>query len=85
MSKDVYEQSDEMLELYSLIEEGLEEEQQGKVRPFSEALEEIREDMNSEWQQHYVGADSISARKITEICAAGGYGIRPYKTLPIQI
>lgn len=47
MSKDVYEQSDEMLELYSLIEEGLEDEQQGKVRPFSEALEEIREEMNS--------------------------------------
>ncbi|MBD5140844.1 MAG: hypothetical protein HDT25_05450 [Ruminococcus sp.] len=47
MSKDVYEQSDEMLELYSLIKEGLEDEQQGKVRPFSEALEEIREEMNS--------------------------------------
>ena len=46
MSKDVYEQSDEMLELYSLIEEGLEDEQQGKIRPFSEALNDIRKEIN---------------------------------------
>ena len=47
MSNEIYEQLKGRLELYSLIEEGLEDEQQGKVRPFSEALEEIREEMNS--------------------------------------
>lgn len=47
MSKYGYEQSDEMLELYSLIGKGLEDERQGNVRPFSEALEDIRKEINS--------------------------------------
>ncbi len=42
MSIEVYEQLKGRLELYSLLERGLEDERQGKVRPFSEALNDIR-------------------------------------------
>lgn len=42
MSIEAYEQLKGRLELYSLIEEGLEDERQGRIRPFSEALDEIR-------------------------------------------
>ncbi|MBD5138762.1 MAG: type II toxin-antitoxin system prevent-host-death family antitoxin, partial [Ruminococcus sp.] len=42
MSIEVYEQLKGRLELYGLLEKGLEDERQGKVRTFSEALEDIR-------------------------------------------
>lgn len=42
MSIEVYEQLKGRLELYSLIEKGLEDERQGKIRPLSEAINEIR-------------------------------------------
>lgn len=42
MSIEVYEQLKGRLELYGLLEKGLEDERRGKVRPFSEALEDIR-------------------------------------------
>lgn len=42
MSIEVYEQLKGRLELYGLLEKGLEDERQGKVRPFSEALKDIR-------------------------------------------
>ena len=42
MSIEVYEQLKGRLELYSLIEKGLEDERQGKIRPLSEALSDIR-------------------------------------------
>ena len=42
MSIEVYEQLKGRLELYGLLEKGLKDERQGKVRPFSEALSDIR-------------------------------------------
>ena len=42
MSIEVYEQLKGRLELYSLLEKGLEDERQGKIRPLSEALSDIR-------------------------------------------
>ncbi len=42
MSIEAYEQLKGRLELYSLIEEGLKDERQGKVRPLSDALADIR-------------------------------------------
>ena len=46
MSNEICEQLKGRLELYSLIEEGLEDERQGKIRPFSEALNDIRKEIN---------------------------------------
>lgn len=46
MSIDLYEQLCGKLELYSLIEQGLEDERQGKLRPLSEAVADIRREIN---------------------------------------
>ena len=46
MSIEVYEQLKGRLELYGLLEKGLEDERQGKIRPFSESLNEIRRGLN---------------------------------------
>lgn len=42
MSIEAYEQLKGRLELYSFIEEGLNDEQQGNVRPLSDALADLR-------------------------------------------
>jgi len=42
MSIEVYEQLKGKLELYHLLEQGLEDERNGKMRPFSSALADIR-------------------------------------------
>lgn len=42
MSIEAYEQLKGRLELYSLLEQGLEDERQGKIKPLSTALKEIR-------------------------------------------
>lgn len=42
MSIEVYEQLKGRLELYSLIEKGLDDERRGKIRPLTESLNEIR-------------------------------------------
>ena len=42
MSIEVYEQLKGKLELYHLLEQGLEDERLGKMRPFSDALADIR-------------------------------------------
>ena len=42
MSIEVYEQLKGKLELYHLLEQGLEDERTGKTRPFSSALADIR-------------------------------------------
>lgn len=39
-----YEQLCEKLELYNLFEQGFEDERQGKTRPLSEAISDIREE-----------------------------------------
>lgn len=46
MSIEVYEQLKGRLELYGLIEKGLEDERMGKVRPLAESLKEIREGLS---------------------------------------
>lgn len=46
MSIEVYEQLKGRLELYGLLEKGLEDERQGRIRPFSESLNEIRKGLN---------------------------------------
>lgn len=46
MSIEVYEQLKGRLELYGLIEKGLEDERMGKVRPLSESLKEIRKGLS---------------------------------------
>lgn len=43
MSIEVYEQLKGRLELYSLIEKGLEDERKGKIHPLAESLKEIQE------------------------------------------
>ncbi|MBD5104260.1 MAG: type II toxin-antitoxin system Phd/YefM family antitoxin [Ruminococcaceae bacterium] len=47
MSIDMYEQLCGKLELYRLIEQGLEDECQGKIRPLSEAISDIRKGINN--------------------------------------
>lgn len=47
MSNEAYEQLKGRFELYGLLEKGLEDERQGKIRPFSEALKDIRKEINS--------------------------------------
>lgn len=46
MSIEVYEQLKSRLELYNLLEKGLEDERQGKIRPFSDAIADIRKGLN---------------------------------------
>lgn len=46
MSIEAYEQLKGRHELYSLLEKGLEDERQGRLRPFSEALSDIRKRIN---------------------------------------
>lgn len=46
MSIEVYEQLKGRLELYSLIEKGLDDERKGKVRPLAKSLKEIREGLS---------------------------------------
>ena len=46
MSIEVYEQLKGRLELYGLLEKGLEDERQRKIRPFAESLNEIRKGLN---------------------------------------
>ncbi|MCL2163768.1 MAG: type II toxin-antitoxin system prevent-host-death family antitoxin [Oscillospiraceae bacterium] len=46
MSIKVYEQLKGKLELYHLLEQGLEDEIIGKMRPFSSALTDIRKEVN---------------------------------------
>ncbi|MCL2165791.1 MAG: type II toxin-antitoxin system Phd/YefM family antitoxin [Clostridiales bacterium] len=47
MSIEVYEQLKGKLELYHLLEQGMEEERMGKMRPLSSALADIRKTVNS--------------------------------------
>lgn len=42
MSIEFYEQLKGRLELYGLVEKGLEDERRGKIRPLAESLNEIR-------------------------------------------
>lgn len=46
MSIDLYEQLCGKLELYSLLEQGFEDERRGKLRPLSEAVSDIRREIN---------------------------------------
>lgn len=46
MSIEVYEQLKGKLELYHLLEQGLEDEKSGKVRPFSDVIDEVRKGIN---------------------------------------
>lgn len=46
MSIEVYEQLKGRLELYSLLEKGLEDERTGKLRPLSQSLKEIRKELS---------------------------------------
>jgi len=46
MSIDAYERLCGKFELYRLLNEGLEAEKAGKVRPFSEAVSDIRSELN---------------------------------------
>ncbi|MCH5193246.1 MAG: type II toxin-antitoxin system Phd/YefM family antitoxin [Oscillospiraceae bacterium] len=46
MSIEAYEQLKSRLELYSLLGEGLEAVRQGKVRPASEVISDIRKELN---------------------------------------
>ena len=47
MSIETYEALKGKLELYHLIEQGLEDERYGKTRPFSDAISDIRKAVNS--------------------------------------
>ena len=47
MSIETYEMLKGKLELYHLIEQGLDDERKGKVRPFSSAIADIRKVVNS--------------------------------------
>lgn len=40
--------SDKICDLYSLLDKGLKDERQGKLRPLSEALTEIREEIEKQ-------------------------------------
>lgn len=46
MSIDLYEQLCGKLELYKLLEQGFEDERQGKTRPLSDAISDIRKGIN---------------------------------------
>jgi len=46
MSIEVYEQLKGKLELYHLLEQGLEDERNGKMRPLSNAIADIRKAVN---------------------------------------
>lgn len=46
MSIEVYEQLKGKLELYHLLEQGLEDEKSRKVRPFSDVIDEVRKGIN---------------------------------------
>lgn len=46
MSIDMYEQLCGKLELYNLLEKGFEDERQGKIRPLSDAISDIRREIN---------------------------------------
>ena len=44
MSIEQYEQLCEKLELYNILEQGFEDERQGRIRSLSEAISDIREE-----------------------------------------
>lgn len=46
MSIDMYEQLCGKLELYSLLEQGFENERQGKIRPLAKTISDIRKGIN---------------------------------------
>lgn len=46
MSIEVYEQLKGKLELYNLIEQGLNDEKNGRVVPFADAVADIRKELN---------------------------------------
>jgi prevent-host-death family protein len=46
MSIETYEQMGGKFELYRMIEQGLEDEKAGRMRPFTEAIEDIRRSLN---------------------------------------
>lgn len=45
MSIETYEEIKSKLELYALVQKGLNDERSGKVRPFSEVIDVIREEI----------------------------------------
>lgn len=45
MSIETYEEIKSKLELYALVQKGLDDERSGKVRPFSEVIDVIREEI----------------------------------------
>ena len=47
MSIEAYEQMNARYELYSLIQEGLDDVERGDVQPFDEAMAEIRAEINA--------------------------------------
>jgi len=46
MSIEAYEMLKGKLELYNAIERGLDDERNGRIRPFAEAIEDIRKGLN---------------------------------------
>lgn len=48
MSVETYEQMMGRFELYSLLQEGLEDMRAGRTQPFSEVMEDIRRDLEEE-------------------------------------
>lgn len=48
MSMETYEQMMGGFELYSLLQDGLEDVRAGRTQPFSEAMEDIRRDLEEE-------------------------------------
>lgn len=45
MSIEAYEEIKSKLELYALVQKGLDDEHSGKVRPFSDVIDDIREEI----------------------------------------
>ncbi len=45
MSIEAYEEIKSKLELYALVQKGLDDERSGKVRPFSDVIDDIREEI----------------------------------------
>lgn len=45
MSIEAYEEIKSKLELYALVQKGLDDERSGKVRPFSDVIDSIREEI----------------------------------------
>ena len=47
MSIEAYEEIKSKLELYALVQKGLDDERSGKVRPFSDVIDGIREEIGN--------------------------------------